>query len=474
MAPESDYRTMHNALKEFRKRIESGNSMALIETLLPLIYRVAMVLYNKSNMPAIMEYAKSNEKSLGGTAHDVLTDISQRSPEVLKVEIRGICLHLQESAPSSAGQNPKNAVESLKACAAFARKFPEEIPSERRFTQAMTNFALYGMPPEAAKYAVSVIMASSNRKELMAKELVQRCVKKFEFGSTGFLSRLAALSQLALLATAEVDKENDALINIATSQILLKVRHPADVVPSGYAWSDEEDDECLAKCWAIRILVNRIRPCGTSSDLADSCKPVYSLLNKLIARRGELSKAKDTPAGHKARLRLMAARSLLKLCKSKSHDNLLHPGDFNRLAEVAQDLVKEVRVGFLARLKKYLGQNSLPARFYTIPFLLATEQDALVKADTIRWIKSRAVFFAAQITSKQVEGGQDLPKSTTPKISTVLENVFSRLLSLLAHHPDYSGTPKGLPNLANYVVFYLSTVANAGNVSLIHHIAQRV
>ena len=474
VAPESDYRTMHNALKELKKRIETGNSPALLETLLPFMYRVAMILYNKSHVPAIMQYAKTDEKSLGSIAHDILTDISQRSPEALKAEIRGICHHLQENAPTAAARNPPDAVESLKACAAFARKFPEEIPSERKFVQALTNFALYGTPPEAAKHAVSVIMAASNRKELMAKELAQRCVKKFEFGSTGFLARLATLSRLALLAPAEVDGETDAMIDIAITRILLKVRNPAEIVPSDYAWSNEQDEECSAKCWAIRILVNRIRSYGTSADLAKVSDPVFSLMNKLVSTMGELSKAKDTPASHKSRLRLLAARSILKLCKTKSLDNLFKPNDFNKLAQVAQDPVKEVRVGLLARLKKYLGQNSLSARFYIIPFVLATEQNTAIKADMIRWIKSRATFFAAHNAPQVADNAQDSPKPASSKVPAVLENVFSRLLSLLTHHPDYDDSPDDLVQLANYIVFYLSIVANPSNISLIYHIAQRV
>ena len=474
MAPESDYRTMHNALKELKKRVETGSSPALIETLLPLMYRVAMILYNKSHVPAIMEYAKTDEKSLGSVAHDILTDISQRSPEVLKAEVRGICHHLQENAPSSTARNPPDAVESLKACAAFARKFPEEIPSERRFAQALTNFALHGTPPEAAKHAVSVIMAASNRKELMANELVQRCVKKFGFGSSGFLARLATLSRLALLAPVETESDTDGMIDIAIKQILLQVRNPADVVPSDYEWSNEQDEECSAKCWAIRILVNRVRSHGKSTDLARISEPVFSLLNKLVAMMGELSKAKDTPAGHRSRLRLIAARSLLKICRIKSLDNLFKPNDFVKLAQVAQDPIKEVRIGFLSRLKKYLGQNALSARFYVMPFVLATERDTAIKADMIRWIKSRATFFAAHNAPQIVDNAQDSSKPASSKVPAVLENILSRLLSLLAHHPDYDDSPDDLTHLANYIVFYLSTVANAGNVSLIYHIAQRV
>jgi sister-chromatid-cohesion protein PDS5 len=63
----------------------------------------------------------------------------------------------------------------------------------------------------------------------------------------------------------------------------------------------------------------------------------------------------------------------------------------------------------------------------------------------------------------------------------VMELMFSRLLSLLAYHPDYpsddldESTRLGdLSDFARYIVFYLLAVANEHNLSLIFHVAQRV
>jgi sister-chromatid-cohesion protein PDS5 len=62
-----------------------------------------------------------------------------------------------------------------------------------------------------------------------------------------------------------------------------------------------------------------------------------------------------------------------------------------------------------------------------------------------------------------------------------MELLFARLLSLLAHHPDYpsessdeSTRTDDLADFARYILFYLSAVANQNNLSLIFHIAQRV
>ena len=429
---------------------------------MPLLYRTSIIVYNKSHVPAIMEYSRTDEKELASTAHEILKEISSRTPEVLKAHVQEICRILQEQAPTHKKPNDAGAVDDLKACAAFAQRFANEIPQDRKFVQAMTSFALHGTPPEAAKYAVSIMMATSDKKELLARDLVTKSVKDFKYGSEGFLSRLATLSQLVFLVPQEVDEEIDDIIDIAIKQILLQVRTPSST--ADYTWSEAIDDECAAKCWALKILVNRLRSHQEDSTLSDIAAPVYTLLSTLIKKEGELSNTKHTPASHKSRLRLLAARLFLKLCTSKPHDALLTPAAFNALAEVAQDPLLEVRSSFLQRLKKYAAQSKLPQRFYTIPFLLAFEPVQSLKSETATWIRSRAAFFSTIGTHQK----------GAAKASTVMESVFARLLSLLAHHPDFADTADDLLDFARYIIFYLVNVANPDNVSLIYHVAQRV
>lgn len=436
----------------------------MLETLTPLLYRVGVIIYNKSHVPAIMEFSRNDEKALAPTAHEILREISSRTPEVLKAHVQEICKILEEEAPTSQKANDASAVDNLKACASFSSKFAGEIPRGRNFVQAMTNFALYGTPPEAAKFAVSIIINSSDKKELLARDLVTKCVRDFEYGGEGFLSRLASLSQLMLLAPDEVDIESDAVIDIAIQRILLQVRTPSKEPADSYKWSETVDEECEAKCWALKILVNRIRSHTAPETLSEHAAPIYKLLNTLISQEGEVSPQTDTPPTHKSRLRLLASRLYLKLCMQKPHDSLLSPAEFNSLAFVAQDPKYPVRSGFLQRLKKYLGQQLLPPRFYAIPFLLAYEPIGEFKQETTTWIRSRAAFFS-----------HSKPQSlSATKAAIVMEAVFARLISLLAHHPDYASTTEDLISFSRYITFYLQTVATEENISLIYHIAERV
>ncbi len=463
VAPESDYKTVVKAIKEFTKRIdESATSpQDMLTSLMPLLYRVSALIYNKSHVPAIMEYSRTDDKGLAATAHEVLREISVRTPEVLHAQVQEICMLLQEQAPSAKNANDPSAVDNLKACASFASKFASEIPKDRKFIQAMTSFALHGSPPEAAKHAVTIIMTATDKKELLAKELIQKCIKGFEFGADGFIARLAALSQLVLLAPSQANQESDAISTIAIEEIMLQVRTPSKKSADDYAWSEKVDVECDAKCWALRILVNRIRSHQDSDTISEASAPIYTVLSSLITSFGELSSSKDTPPTHKTRLRLLASRLFLKLCTKKSTDSLFTPALFNSLALVVQDPILEVRTSFLARLKKYLVQQKLSQRFYTIPFLLAFEPSTAIKSDTTTWLRSRSLLLF------------NLQATQMTKSPPIMPSIFARLLSLLAHHPDFSTAPEDLTDFARYILFYLHPVATEENLSIIYHIAQR-
>ena len=421
-----------------------------------------------------MEYAKSDEKSLGSAAQEVLKHISLSCPELLTAHILGMCRDVQEQAPTESEPNSPAVVDTLKACAAFAKQYTKEIPTDRRFTQAMTNFALHGTPPEAAKHAVSIIMATSERKEMVARDLLHQCIEGFEYGEKNFLSRLAALSQLWLLAPLEMDEDGDAVVDIVIKEILSKNRTPSTAPADKREWSDEIDTECQAKCWALKVLVNRIRSHTKKESLRDVSRPVYELLSRLVAKDGELAaEAKNTPPAHKSRLLLLAARLYFKLCTSRDHEQLLSAHEFNKLALIAQYNLLPVRTSFMMRLRKYLSAGILPTRFFTIPFLLAFEPNAKLKAETSTWLTSQYNRLQKQKAQRLARNSAD-SKDTSSKADTTLESVFARLISLLAHHPDYPLSKEELTDFSRYFIYYLSNVANDDNVSLIFHIAQKV
>lgn len=463
MAPESDYRTVYKAIKELSKRIEQSNAgpSDLWGSIMALLYRASSLIFNRSHVPAIMEFSRMEDGKFTTTAHEMLRDISTRTPEVLRAQIQEMCVYLQDEAPSGTRSNDLRAVDNLKACAAFAKRFATEIPKDRKFAHAMVSFSLHGTPAEAAKHAVTILLASSDKKEHVAQDLMSRCVDDFEYGADGFLSRLASISQLMLLAPGQAEKVGDVVNEIAIGNVLLRKDQAAETTSDEYTWADVMDTDCEAKCWALKILVNRVRSHTETESLAELAKYTYSLLAGLVESSGRGDAIQTTPA-QRSRLRLLAARTLLKLCTQKTTDNLVTPVMFNQLSLVAQDDLFPVRSSFLKRVRKYIGSAKLSQRFYTIPFLLAFEPKQAFKSDITTWIRSR--------TNALHSLQREQPHSKT---ALLMESVFARLISLLAHHPDYS-SEADLEDFVQYMLFYLRSVATEENLSLIYHIAQRV
>ncbi|EEQ84407.1 sister chromatid cohesion protein PDS5 [Blastomyces dermatitidis ER-3] len=475
MAAVSDYRTVTKAIRELSKRIQGNTSVStsLLESLTPLVYRSSSLIFNRSHIPAIMDVARSDELGLGNTAHEMLREVSSQNPEVLEAHVQDMCKDLESHAPSAKQSDEAGVEEILKACAGFAKKLPTKLPTERKFLIALTNYALYSSSPKAAKHAVSIIMATSDKKQMYAKDLIKQSVQNCTYNSQYFLTKLATISQINLLAPEIADEEGDAIISIATDDILLNNRtsNPS----AGYAWSDDIDNETAAKEWALRVLVNRVRAKQSTEDeesFRSYAEPVYKILNTLVANDGELSKKQNSPATQKSRLRLLAAKLIIKL--SSAHaicEKMVTPKDFNAVALVAQDQLEPVRSSFIGQLKKKLTQTThLGTRWYTVTFLLAFEPNRNLKDSTLTWLRSRTHFFI-RLSQNNDKGSEQ----------TVMESLAARLLSLLAYHPDYppessdeSTKVDDLADFARYILFYLSAVANENNLSLIFHIMQRV
>jgi sister-chromatid-cohesion protein PDS5 len=69
--------------------------MSVLETLTPLLYRVSLLCYNKSHVPAIIEFSRTDDKGLGATAHELLKEISTKHPKVFSTHVKDLCRTLE-------------------------------------------------------------------------------------------------------------------------------------------------------------------------------------------------------------------------------------------------------------------------------------------------------------------------------------------------------------------------------------------
>ncbi|KAI2639670.1 armadillo-type protein [Hypomontagnella submonticulosa] len=456
VSAESDFKTMHRAVKELVKRIQGSSKPHMLDTLLPLLYRSAYIVLNKSHLATYMDCSKSDKNGLGAAAQEITTEISQNNPDLFKTHVGQLCKDLVDGAPAADRPNEAAMVETLKACSSYSKKYPNELPDERKFIQALMSYALHGEPAKAAKYAVNVMMARKDEKSMVsATDLLQRVMKNWGYDSPHFLTKLAAVSQLELLAPKVTADSNDQIIDTALEDVLFKVRTDAKDSDPEWVADSELDEECQVKCWALKLVVNRLRGTQDLDEAKELAQPVFKLLRTLLKQSGELCKTKDTPKHHKARLRLLSGQLFLKLCTSKHFEEIFSHADFNQLAFLTQDPSAMVRRLFVEKLQKYLVQNKLRPRFYTMIFLTAFEPDTTFKNQIETWIRSRARFFR---DAKQ----------------NVMESTMGRLISLLAHHPDYGTEVEDLVDHAKYLLYYVSNVATEANFGMIFKYAERV
>lgn len=461
-AADSDYRKITKAMKEFTKRLEDAPSPmpTVLETMLPLMRSVSILVYNQSHVTPMGNIARTNEKDLSSVAHELLQEISTQRPEAFKVQAKEYVQTLKKQAPTATSSNDPAAVDILKSCAHFALRSPDDMPKDRDFYEAMSAFALHGSPPKAAKHAITVIAAAATKKDMYANDILTQCLETAQFGEERFLSKLAAMGQICLLMTEEISEQSkEAITALVVGNILKKVRTEAE--DNDPQWVDDVDDDLASKLWALKILVNDIRGRArlvtedTRIALKTTTIPVFKLLNTLIENEGELSKTTVTPKHHRSQMRLAAAVQLLKLCCNRTLDSFFTHADFNRLAKVAQDPLPEVRAGFVRTVKKYLGQGKLQSRFYGLVFMYAFEPKKEVKDSTTTWLKARATIAAKANDTSIVQ-------------------VFVRFLSLLAHHQDFSTNAADLEDFVEYIIFYLKCVASEASLPLIYHLAQKI
>lgn len=453
---DADFLTVRRAIMELIQKLQAGSAASSLDTIIPLLYRSSCIVFNRSHLATIMDYSKSDKGGYATVAHAVLNDISQRNPDMFKAHSEELRKEIIDNAPSDSKANDASVADILKAYSSYAKRYPKDINHDKAFTQTLVNYALYGAPPKAAKYAINILLAKNDDKgRVTATNVLQKTMKGLKYGCPHFLNRLVTLSQLERLApTVTVDSAAD-VHDLTIKQILREVRTEAASTDPSWVEDLDMDEELQAKLLCLRILVNQALANADEKDAEETVKPVFKLLKTLVVAEGEFCKTKQTPEHHKKRLRLLAGQLILKLCTNKKYDDLFDPAGFNKLAELIQDSEQQVRRRFMERLQNYLTRGRLRARFYTMLFLVAFEPVTELKNRVETWIRSRVRYHAE---SKKY----------------VMEAIIGRLIPLLAHHPDYSASPDDLVDFANYFLFFLNATATEENISLIYKYAERV
>ncbi|CAG8466344.1 1004_t:CDS:10, partial [Ambispora gerdemannii] len=504
MDPQSDYKTVKKSQKEVLKKIEQV-SPSLYETFLTILRRISLTIINKDLIPLLMhkmdsvmsidstsqtyENRSTNENSdkssvsqnninestsqsnendstnrnenesinqrnsnMEKAAHDLLKEISLRFPALYRSHISELTQLLAEDA------NELLIEDSLEALSQFSKKYPDETPQDSICKRRLMKYALEGSLQQA-KYA-AIVLGQMRDKYQIFTDLLQKIVPNLSHDSPNLLNHLSVLSELALYSSSKYEEESEAITKFIIKELLYTNRYQPANDEKDWVEDNQLDEECKAKVIGLKILVNNLLSLSEEQGAEESAKPVFKLLWKLIKDGGEIHPEKTTSLAFKSRLRLAAARAILKLARKKIYDKMVTVSDFQKLAWTIQDPCYNVRYGFASRLIKYCGGYQLSARFLSIFFLVAHEPTPAIRDMASPLVK---VFLIKHSVAA---------KAQRDNTTLIFEMSLVRLIHLLSHTDLLESNQ--LLRATKYVEFFLETIANAENISFLYYIAGRI
>lgn len=379
--PNSNYSLVRKTMREVSKRA-AQTSLQIADTLDVLVRRAAYQVFNRSSVLPLMKASLEGADVHRALAQTTLNEMAIHQPQVYKAHVSAMITTITRDPLETP-------CSMLKAFAHFSRSYPNDLPESSELLDALAKLMTQGAP-ELAKQAVTIACQLTQGKTI-AGRIALASVGNLAYGSDHFLTQLAVLAQVSLISPSMIEERSNEITSFCVKELLMKnrlVREEQDMM----TWSEDVEEECTAKCLAIRLLGNRLRGYHAAETAPEIALPVFKALRSLVINMGELSKSEDTPLAFRARLRLEAANMVLKLAVLPVYDRLISVDDFTQVALFAQDLEYNVRKRFLTHLSKSLAARKLPARWHTILFLAAHDPEDEIRNE----MRSRAASLAAQ------------------------------------------------------------------------------
>lgn len=378
----NEYKSVRKYLKECIKRA-AQISPQVGETIEIILRRATYQVFNKSNVIPLNNICVGEHGEIADAARLVLVEMAATHPSMYKA-------HVQPMSKQITNDPSGTTAETLKAFAQFAQSSPMDVPNDDAFCRSL-EYLIKAGSPQQAKYAVSIVSNLPGRREHLIQS-ANSIMDELAFGRDKFLTGLAAIAQISLLAPDCIEDRSSEITSFCAQELLMRNRAPFDMTDVAEQWSEHVTEECVAKCYAVKILGNRLRAYQAADTAAELARPVFKALRSIVVNMGELFTADSTAPSIRARLRLEAAKMFLKLATLPIYEKMISVEDFNQIALFAQDLEFNVRRRFLNRLSKYLMAKKLTPRWHVIMFLAAHDPEDAIKRET----RTRAAAIATQ------------------------------------------------------------------------------
>ncbi|KAF9151558.1 hypothetical protein BG015_006528 [Linnemannia schmuckeri] len=469
----SDCMDSRRSLKEIRKaakdviaRIENV-SPSTLEIFSILIQRISLTLINSEVTSELIQNIAGSDESRQ-ISGELLRSISPIFPAIFIDHLAEITALLRDSTFIGAS-------DALQTLAEFAKQFPKSVPADGKAKETLRQFLTAGTVAQATD--ATIVLASIANNDAMCRDIAEDISEELDISSPDLLKNLAILSQITLYCPQVFESISRAVVAFIMKKLLLtntKDQETRYDATEDWVEKSQLDQYSLSKLMGLKVLVNRaIVLLESDPEAAHSAvRPVFQLLWALINQEGELVAEKNTNAVMKSHLRLNAARFVIKLTRGRpAYEKMVAVPDFGRLSLVIQDPVYRVRHGFASRIMKYLRAKELHIRYLAVLMLVAHEPE-------VDWKSQVQKFLTIQSKNQAIDSNLMLNELT-----------LARALHLLSNHPDFvikvadndekdvfEGTlpthsVQDLNLAAKYIEFYLDTMANAENISLIFYIA---
>ncbi|QRW23437.1 sister chromatid cohesion protein [Rhizoctonia solani] len=405
--PQTDLKALIKSTSEFHRRVEQASS-GILETMSWFLRRASLHIVNQSSIPTLVKKLKLSDQpntesqSLVGMGGD-------EGNELIKA--------LADE------KHPRLVQCCTQALAAVVRTDNSLAPTEKRTTDRLVKIAQCDSPKQA-KFALRALSYCKDGADLCAKVVKNIASTLPKAKGDTLVAHIAALAEAAKACPEAFEDKSNVITTYLVQELLMSnIPSTEDEMLTDDADEEWVEDNQLnaigkAKLLALKVMHNRCLAHVNSDAALDVSQPVFKLLFAILEHGGAVNPSIDYEV--KARLRLQAAVSLLKMSSAETYGNVVLK-NLIMLAVTLQDT--SFRSG---KSEKELATGSLHR--------CAGSQSA----------KLRVQHF---------------------------DMLFIRLLHLLAHHPDFTVTTEGLQDMAKYIEFYLDIVATAENISLQFHLA---
>ncbi|KAG0164485.1 hypothetical protein DFQ30_009873 [Apophysomyces sp. BC1015] len=452
--PTVEYKRVVKAKRSLVSRLEQL-SPAIAEVFELILNRASPLILNKSCIPhlhTILRNTRGRRRSSGHEpnfiAQEILKKISLSFPTMYQSNVQDLVKNILHEAVGSTAQ------DDLEVLAQISKARSMELKLNSTVVDRLYSYILEGSATQAEHAAT--ILSNMDDADNTCVSIIESLFTNLTIEQRQ-LNTLTGLSQFACNLPKLLSESIETIADLIQQDVLSQQSPVRDDMDSEWVEYDELSELSKRKIAGVQLLVNYTVGLAASDEPEDTiAQRTFTILWELLDVTCDDAFASRTSAPETSHLRLLAARSIVKLTHINSYESRMSVPDFERLGLTLQDSCYYVRQGFAETLMRGLQAYKIHPRYHSLLFLCAHEPEPQLFKQIKHFIQKRPT---------TLQFGQ--------RVSD-LEIAFTQLVHLMAHHPDFVVATEELLLFSRYIEFYLSCVANADNVSFLYQVAQKI